>query len=687
MVVIGWAGVALTAVDGTPTRERLDTLGRRIVYLGSYVALVAILQSRKVYDLSRFSLPGLAIQGDSASTYDIRSGFERIKSTTLHPIELAAVLGVLLPLALHYLVHAQSKTQRRAMAVCTGLIAVAMPMAVTRTGVLTFGVALLVLIPAWPRAWRRRFYLIGVPGVLALRLAIPGLLGTLKSLFLSASEDPSINGRTDDFPFVFDLIGRNPVFGIGPGTFSPTKYFFLDNQFLGTTVELGAVGAICMIALFLGAPVVAGRAAAMSGIEEDRMLARALSAGILACFATFFTFDTLGFPVISGLLFLYVGMVGALYRLNFGMVRPPERTRKAKNGGFGGAAEKANGNDQRGNDERGQVERAGAPIVPVGERKALLVASIGGHLTQLHQLRTRLVNGDVVWATNDSPQSRSLLDGEVVAWMPYVAPRDLLTALRLIPEARRMVRQPEIDVVISTGSAVAVPFLVAAAMRGLPAFYIESATRADGPSMTGRILSAVPGVQLRTQSPIWASRRWQYAGSVFDDWVSVPVPGSSIRKVVVSLGTMKRYEFRSLVDQLLRILPSDVDVLWQVGVTDVSDLPIDARSTVSAAEMSAAMQAADVVVAHAGTGIALTALAAGKCPVLVPRRASRSEHVDDHQLQTARRLQNAQLAVVSEVEELTWADLEKAATLRPLLTENPPLMNLLGAKPQLTEGD
>jgi O-antigen ligase len=103
---------------------------------------------------------------------------------------------------------------------------------------------------------------------------------------------------------------------MGPGTFSPAKYFYLDNQFLGTLVELGGFGALTMVALFVGALVVAGQARRLSGLEEDRLFARALSAGILSGFVTFATFDALSFPVMSGLMFLYVGMVGSLYRLN-----------------------------------------------------------------------------------------------------------------------------------------------------------------------------------------------------------------------------------------------------------------------------------------------------------------------------------------------------------------------------------
>lgn len=307
---------------------------------------------------------------------------------------------------------------------------------------------------------------------------------------------------------------------------------------------------------------------------------------------------------------------------------------------------------------------------------ALLVASIGGHLTQLHQLRPRLTDGPVRWVTNDSPQSRSLLAGEDVEWVPYVAPRDWLTAMRMIPRARRLVKRDDVDLVISTGSAIAVPFLTVAALGGRRTFYIESATRADGPSLTGKLLARVPRVQLRTQSPIWAGKRWKFVGSVFEGWTTAPTQCDAVRSVVVSLGTMKGHQFRALVDRIHAIMPPGTHVLWQVGATDVADLPIAARAGVPADELRDAMERADVVIAHAGTGIALSAMEAGKCPVLVPRRASRGEHVDDHQLQTARRLASSGLAITAEVDELTWDDVLRAARTQVLPRADQPKIDL-----------
>ena len=74
--------------------------------------------------------------------------------------------------------------------------------------------------------------------------------------------------------------------------------------------------------------------------------------------------------------------------------------------------------------------------------------------------------------------------------------------------------------------------------------------------------------------------------------------------------------------------------------------------------------ATDVVVSHAGVGTFVRCLEAGKAPVLVPRRASRGEHVDDHQLQIAQVAGGRGLAVVREVDELRAEDLVTAAGLR-----------------------
>lgn len=310
----------------------------------------------------------------------------------------------------------------------------------------------------------------------------------------------------------------------------------------------------------------------------------------------------------------------------------------------------------------------------------LLVASTGGHLKQLHRLHRRLsgVTPPVRWVTFDSPQSRSLLDGEDVEFIPFMGARQPLRAIGSLPGARRLLRRHRIDTVISTGAAPAVPFLAAARAKGLDCHYIESAARSDGPSLSGRLVARLPGVSLYTQYPEWADGRWQYRGSVFDSFE--PAPGSpaeapAIRSVVVTLGTFRGYGFERLLRRLLEILPQGVEVLWQTGDTDTSGLPIDGREAIPDRALSEAMAAADVVVAHAGVGTALAALEVGRRPVLVPRRVSANEHVDDHQTQIAGELARRGLAVSVDADALTMDHLRSAAaTGIATIREEPPFV-------------
>jgi UDP-N-acetylglucosamine transferase subunit ALG13 len=77
---------------------------------------------------------------------------------------------------------------------------------------------------------------------------------------------------------------------------------------------------------------------------------------------------------------------------------------------------------------------------------------------------------------------------------------------------------------------------------------------------------------------------------------------------------------------------------------------------------------ARTVVAHAGVGTIMAALAGGKRPVVVPRLRSFGEAVDDHQLALARRLARAGLVrLVEDPARLAEAVVADAEPIRPHL--------------------
>ncbi len=305
--------------------------------------------------------------------------------------------------------------------------------------------------------------------------------------------------------------------------------------------------------------------------------------------------------------------------------------------------------------------------------RTLLVASTGGHLQELVKLQPRLCpsTSSHEWVTFDDPQSRSLLSGESVHHVPYVPPRGYFAAASVAALAYRIVRSSKCTQIVSTGAGLAVPLLAAGRLQHVDCHYIESAARADGPSMTGKIVSRIPGVRLYAQYERWAEGPWAFQGSVFDAYRSQHLPSGATdraRRVVVTLGTMRTYDFRRAVQRLVQILPRlltpDAEILWQVGSTDVSGLPIRSASFVSAEMLRGAVAAADLVVAHAGVGSALTALDLGKCPVLLARRKQHGEHVDDHQQLIAAELANRGLAVSPDVNDLEVEHLRFAMRVR-----------------------
>lgn len=303
-----------------------------------------------------------------------------------------------------------------------------------------------------------------------------------------------------------------------------------------------------------------------------------------------------------------------------------------------------------------------AAAAPIATPATALVATLGGHVTELAALADRLGATDALWITNDSPQTRDLLRDRNVEMVPYIDERDVRGVARAGPEARRLFRRHGIERVVSTGSAVALAYLPVAAAMGIESHYIESAARVDAPSVTGRLLSPLPRIRRWWQYE-GAPARFRHLGGVYDPFVASPRPTTGpIRRVVVTVGTTV-HDFGRLISTLVDAIPPDAEVLWQTGRSDVDGLGIDARPLVPEAELVAAIAEADVVVTHAGTGSLTMCLQGGKVPVFVPRRAHHGEHLDDHQVQLARWAGSAGLAITVEADAVRPHHLEAAAGL------------------------
>jgi O-antigen ligase len=321
VTLLAWSGIALLAHDGIPTTFRLKRLLDRMVIAGTALGLLAVAQFLTHQDLVRdVVIPGLSLNRSTGDLLD-RSGFARPSGTALHPIELGAVLTMLLPVAITRARLVRGGASFLAW-LCPGVIGLAALLSGSRSALLCALVALLVLAAVWTNV-ERVVGLVGVLVVLAgVAVAIPSLLGSLTKLFLRAGSDASVASRTDSYPLVGELVSRDPLFGRGFRTLMPS-YRILDNEYLGLLVEVGVVGLLSVVLLVVTAGCCAVRARRLSRDPEVREYAQALLASIAAAAVGLATFDGLTFPMASALFFLVLGLAGGTWRL----VRRDERRR------------------------------------------------------------------------------------------------------------------------------------------------------------------------------------------------------------------------------------------------------------------------------------------------------------------------------------------------------------------------
>jgi UDP-N-acetylglucosamine transferase subunit ALG13 len=103
-------------------------------------------------------------------------------------------------------------------------------------------------------------------------------------------------------------------------------------------------------------------------------------------------------------------------------------------------------------------------------------------------------------------------------------------------------------------------------------------------------------------------------------------------------------------------LQTDEPLVVQYGSSTVAPSRDGWTDFLTFEEMASAMEDARVVVVHAGVGSVLLARRCGKTPVVMPRRVSLGEAVDDHQVPFARRMAHAGLvAVVDDQHQLEAA--------------------------------
>jgi O-Antigen ligase len=309
-------GVALIAADFLGSLGDMRRVLRVICWGGAFCGVVAALQFWISLDLSVYlrQLPGFSLNADDVGIVS-RGALNRVAGTSMHPIELGVVAGMLLPLAIYLAIYDTERSARSRWAP-VGLIGLAIPVSISRSAVISVALALGVLVVLMP-ARQRLVSILALPFALgAVFMSAPGVIGMLAGLFGAGTSDSSVASRVIDYPMVERFLEQSLWFGRGGWTyFANNAWEIMDNQFLKTAIELGVVGVVALTAFLLVPTISALVARRRSGDPELRLLCAALAGAGLAATAGSFTFDSLSYPMFTGLYALVIGLIGAAWQL------------------------------------------------------------------------------------------------------------------------------------------------------------------------------------------------------------------------------------------------------------------------------------------------------------------------------------------------------------------------------------
>lgn len=318
MQLAGVSGIVLVSAECLHSLDEVHRVLRVLIWGGAICGLISTLQFRFGIDPTHYlKLPGFSLNAVAATNTGIgsRGGHSRVPGTATDPIELGVVAGMLLPIAVYLLMHDHEKPKWKRVVACV-CTALSVPTSVSRSGVISVVASLAVLLVAVPPTARLKGFITIPPALAAVFVTAHGLIGTLVSYFAAGTSDPSVSHRTNNYPYVEQLVSQRPLLGQGGGTYIPASAVnILDNEYLTIAIELGVLGALALLIFLIWPGVAALAARARSTDRALRDLCAALAGAALASVLCSATFDSLSFPMFVNVQALVAGLSGTVWIL------------------------------------------------------------------------------------------------------------------------------------------------------------------------------------------------------------------------------------------------------------------------------------------------------------------------------------------------------------------------------------
>jgi hypothetical protein len=320
------------------TRAELDFVIKALVGGAAVVSFFTLVENKTGYNAFNHVhqvMPLFRFQeGGVPATLEARGSGFRVYGSAQHPLALGAALVTLLPLG----IYLGFRTRRWFWWAAAALICIAAFATVARTAVMMLVVVAVVLVALKPRELRRYWWVVP-PVLVAVNIAVPSTLGTLKASFFpqggliaqqSTTPGGDASNRVADLGPSIEEAAKTPFVGQGWGTrlpehLDPAKSNrYLDNQWLGILLEAGWFGVLIWLWFFLrNVRLLAG--AALRDESPHGWLLAGLAASVLAFAVGMFTYDAFGFTQATLLMFAIVGIGIAARNLGPDAPREPGR--------------------------------------------------------------------------------------------------------------------------------------------------------------------------------------------------------------------------------------------------------------------------------------------------------------------------------------------------------------------------
>jgi hypothetical protein len=311
------------------SKRTLETVTKFLVVSTAIVAVAAIGEQRtdfNAFDHVSTVVPILQFEGQLGDEAELRYGYVRAIASAEHPIALGVLFAIVLPIAV-----ALAASVSRGFWIPTGLIMLGVLSSASRTAVIVAFVTAAVFLWIKPRDVVRALPL-AAPAALLVMIAVPSSINSLVDAFtpegglvaqataIAPESDPLLaGGRVRQIGPTLELASQTPLLGQGFGTRqtgvdNPLRNApILDNQWLALLLEIGLVGVLGWVLLFVVSVRRLARFARSDlGSDSDRWLAAGFAASVTGFGFGMLTYDAFAFTQVTFVLWVILALSAVL---------------------------------------------------------------------------------------------------------------------------------------------------------------------------------------------------------------------------------------------------------------------------------------------------------------------------------------------------------------------------------------